>query len=104
MSDGLRQSCTWRTRRTHGELLPSPWDRPGASWLAMILDRGTVEDWLPALDPCRLPGAEPPHILAVAPGAGRSHGDGGRPGSAQPDARENLNLQVRLNLPGKNAP
>ena len=24
MSDGPRQSCTWRTRRTHSDLLPSP--------------------------------------------------------------------------------
>jgi len=43
MSDGPRQSCTCRTRRSHGELSPSPWDRPSASWWATIHDCGTAE-------------------------------------------------------------
>jgi hypothetical protein len=40
MSDGPRQSCTWRTRSDHGELLPSPWDRPVRVGSAPIRDRG----------------------------------------------------------------
>jgi hypothetical protein len=52
---------------------------------ATVHDRGTAEGWPPALGRAALPGAEP-HVLAFAPGAGRSHRDGGRCRGAQPNA------------------
>src|SRR5512132_3731224 len=46
MSDGPRQSCTWRTRRTHDELWPLPWYRPSAGWGATIpWQARDEEDW-----------------------------------------------------------
>jgi hypothetical protein len=89
MSDGPRQSCTWRTRRTHDELSPLPWYRPSASWWATIRDRGAAQGWPPALGRTALPGGEPSHPGSRS-GRRPSHGDGGRPRGVQPNAGKNL--------------
>lgn len=77
--------------------MPPPWSGPGMSWWARVHDRGTAEGWPPALGRAALPGGEPPHILAFAPGAGRAMGMAAGPGAPNPPA--NPHPQVRLNLP-----
>jgi hypothetical protein len=99
MSDGPRQSCTWRTSRTHDELSPLPWDRPSASWWqrSVTVARPRVA---PALG--RTAGQE---LSPAHPGSrsGRrpSHGDGGRPRGAQPNASKNLSASQAEPAPGR---
>jgi hypothetical protein len=99
MSDGPRQSCTWRTSRTHDELSPLPWDRPSASWWqrSVTVARPRVA---PALG--RTVGQE---LSPARPGSrsGRrpSHGDGGRPRGAQPNASKNLSASQAEPAPGR---
>jgi hypothetical protein len=99
MSDGPRQSCTWRTSRTHDELSPLPWDRPSASWWqrSVTVARPRVA---PALG--RTVGQE---LSPARPGSrsGRrpSHGDGGRPRGAQPNAIKNLSASQAEPAPGR---
>jgi hypothetical protein len=89
MSDGPRQSCTWRTRRLHDELSPLPRYRPSASWWATIRDGGAAEVGRPpwAVPPCQELSQSHP---GSSSGRRPSHGDGGRPRGAQPNASKNL--------------
>src|SRR5918995_3251892 len=85
MSDGPRQSCTWRTRRTHCERSPSPWARPpgGARWWATSM---TVARPRVGPPPLAVPPDQDvaPSILAFAPGAGRAMGMAAGPGAPNP--------------------
>jgi hypothetical protein len=99
MSDGPRQSCTWRTSRTHDELSPLPWDRPSASWWqrSVTVARPRVA---PALG--RTVGQE---LSPARPGSrsGRrpSHGMVAGPGAPKPNASKHLSVSQAEPAPGR---
>ena len=90
MSDGLRQSCTWRMRRTHGELLPHPGiGQVPVGWQgSMTVARSRIGSPPSARAACQelspLTSWQSPRAPAEAMGMAAG------PGSAQPDARKNL--------------